>query len=101
MIRVIFVIGILLFSTRFGKAGPTEVRLKKAQLGALSAVIHQMQQIGRSYKGQQVVIEDKGNVFHVTFMNDPIDTAIAGNQGGMSWEVRKKDLKVLGPLVNR
>jgi hypothetical protein len=92
---------ILLVSTPFGRADDKVVRLNKKELGALSAVIQQMQQIRRSYKGQQVVIEDKGNVFHVTFMNDPIDTAVAGNQGGMSWEVRKKDLKVLRPLLNR
>jgi hypothetical protein len=101
MIRVIISMAILLLSTRFGLAGPTVVTVQKEQLGALTASIHQMQQIGRSYKGQQVVIEDKGDVFYVTFMDDPINTAVAGDQNGIGWVVRKRDLKVLRPLVNR
>lgn len=47
MIRVIISMAILLLSARFGQADPTVVTLKKAQLGALSAAIHQMQEIGR------------------------------------------------------
>lgn len=100
MIRVIVSIAILFLSARFGQAGPT-VTLKEKQLGALSAAIRQMQQIRRSYKGQQVVIEDKGDVFYVSFMDDPIDVAVAGDQNGIGWVVRKKDLKVLRSLVNR
>ncbi len=101
MIRVIISVAILLLSVRFVQAGPTVVTLKKKQLGALSAAIHQMQQVRRSYKGQQVVIEDKGDVFYISFMDDPIDVAVAGDQNGIGWVVRKKDLKVLRALVNR
>jgi hypothetical protein len=101
MIRVVFWIAILLVSTPIGQADDKIVRLNKKELGALNAVIQQMQQIRRGYKGQQVVIEDKGRVFYVSFMDDPIDVAVAGNQNGIGWVVRKKDLKVLRPLVNR
>lgn len=101
MSRVIIWMAILLLSARFGQAGPTIVTLKKEQLGALSAAIHQMQQIGRSYKGQQVVVEDKGDVFYVSFMDDPIDIAVAGDQNGIGWVVRKKDQKVLRPFLIR
>jgi len=101
MIRVIISMAILFLSVRFGQAGPTVVTLNKEQLGALSAAIHQMQQLRRSYKGQQVVVRDKGDVFYVSFMDDLIDVAVAGDQNGIGWVVRKKDLKVLRPLVNR
>jgi hypothetical protein len=101
MIRVIISMAILLLSMGLGQAGSPVVTLSKEQLGALSAAIHQMQQIGRSYKGQQVVIRDKGSVFYVSFIDDPIDVAVAGDQNGMSWEVRKRDSKVLRPLLMR
>lgn len=101
MIRMIMSMAILLLSVQFVQADPTVVTLKKKQLGALSAAIDQMQQIRRSYRGQQVVIEDKGDVFYVSFMADPIDVAVAGDQNGIGWVVRKRDLKVLRPLVNR
>lgn len=101
MIRMIVSMAILVLFAQFAQAGPTVVTLKKKQLGALSAAIHQMQKIRRSYKDQQVVIEDKGDVFYVSFMDDPIDVAVAGDQNGIGWVVRKKDLKVLRALVNR
>lgn len=101
MIRVIISMAILLLSARLGQADPTVVTLKKAQLGALSAAIHQMQQIGRNYKGQQVVIRDKGDVFYVSFFDDPINIAVAGDQNGIGWVVRKKDQKVLRPFLIR
>lgn len=101
MIRVIISIVILLLSVRFGQAGGTVVTLKKEQLGALSAAIHQMQQIKRSYKGQQVVIEDKGDVFNVSFFEDPINIAVAGDPNGIGWVVRKKDQKVLRSFLIR
>ena len=100
MTRVIVSVALLILSAGLGQAGPT-VTLSKKQLGALSAAIHQMQQIRRSYKGQQVLIEDKGDVFYISFMDDPINIAIAGDQNGIGWVVRKTDLKVLRPLVNR
>jgi hypothetical protein len=101
MIRVIISMAILLLFARLGQAGPTVITLKKEQLGALSAAIHQMQQIKRSYKGQQVAIEDKGDVFYVSFFDDPINIAVAGDQNGIGWVVRKKDQKVLRPFLIR
>lgn len=100
MIRAILLMAILFFSARLGQAGPA-VRLKKAQLGALSAAIHQMQRIKRNYNGQQVVIEDKGDVFYVSFFDDPINIAVAGDQNGIGWVVRKSDHRVLRPFLLR
>ena len=101
MIRAIVCLTLLILSARLAQAEPPIIRLRKGQFGALSAAIRQMQQIGRSYKGKQVVIEDKGDVFYVSFMDDPIDVAVAGNQNSAAWVVRKKDLKVVRPLLNR
>jgi hypothetical protein len=101
MIRAIVCLTLLILSARLGQAEPPIIRLRKDHFGALSAAIRQMQQIGRSYKGKQVVIEDKGDVFYVSFMDDPIDVAVAGNQNSAAWVVRKKDLKVVRPLLNR
>ena len=101
MIRVTISIALLLLSVRFGQAGDTAVRLKKDQLGALSAAIHQMQQIKRSYKGQQVTIEDKGDVFYLSFFADPINIAVAGDPNGIGWVVRKKDQKILRSFLIR
>jgi hypothetical protein len=77
------------------------VTLNKEQLGALSAAIRQMQRMGRGYKNQQVRISDKGNTFHVSFMEDPIDVRVAGDYNGSSWEIRKKDLKVVREILVR
>jgi|SRR5882724_7765292 len=104
MIRVIVAMAMLLLSARSEYAGPTVVTvvtLKKEQLAALSAAIHEMQRIKRSYNGQQVVIQDKGEVFYVSFFDDPINIAVAGDQNGIGWVVRKNDHKVLRPFPLR
>ena len=101
MSRVIVAMAMLLLSAGLGQAGPTVVTLKKKQLAALSAAIHEMQRIKRSYSGQQVVIQDKGEVFYISFFDDPINIAVAGDQNGIGWVVRKNDHKVLRPFALR
>ena len=82
-------------------SGSVKVTLNKEQLGALDAAIGQMKKLGRTYKGQQVVINDEGTNIIITFMDDPIDIRVAGGQHATVWEVRKKDAKVLRELLAR
>jgi len=77
------------------------VEVKKHQLAALDVAIREMRKTGQSFRGQQAVIEDRGSSFFVGFMDDPIDMAVAGSQNGITWEIRKRDLKVLRKILDR
>lgn len=109
MKRAIAFVALLILLTGLGTASDPSsdnsissvVTLSKDQLGALSAAIRQMQRMGRSYKDQQVRISDKGDKFYVSFMEDPIDTRIVGDNNGSSWEIRKKDFKVTREILVR
>ena len=109
MILKSMVIALLLFMTTLAAAEELpdrsstaiDVNLNKEQLGALAAAIRHMQRLRRTYKGQQVLISDKGATFHVTFMEDPIDIRIVGAANASSWEVRKSDFKVMRELLVR
>ena len=109
MKRAIVFVALLILLTGLGKASDPsndsstspKVTLKKKQLGALSAAVRQMQRLGRSYEGQQVVISDEGKSFFITFMDDPIDIRVAGGQNATVWEIRKNDLKVVRELLAR
>lgn len=82
-------------------SGISVLRVNKHQLAALDVAIREMHKSGRSFRGQQARIEDQGKNFHITFMDDPIDMRIAGSQNGITWEIRKKDLKVLRWFLDR
>ncbi len=77
------------------------VELKKDQLAALDVAIREMRRTGQTFRGQQAVIEDRGSSFYVAFMDDPIDMAVAGDQNDITWEIRKRDLKVLRSILGR
>jgi hypothetical protein len=77
------------------------VTLNKDQLAALAVAIREMRKSGRSLRAQQVRIEDQGKNFHMTFMDDPINMGVAGSQNGITWEIRKSDLKVLRWFLDR
>lgn len=106
--KIIFVV-FFLFATDLAPANDSpdrsstaaDVNLNKEQLGALAAAIRHMRRLGRSYKDQQVVISDKGDTFHITFMEDPIDIRVVGGGNSVSWEIRKSDFKVLRELLVR
>jgi hypothetical protein len=107
--RAIVFVAALILLTGLGEAtdlgndssNSAKVTLNKKQLGALSAAIRQMQRLRRRYEGQQVVISDEGKNFVITFMDDPIDIRVAGDQNATVWEIRKKDLKVVRELLAR
>jgi hypothetical protein len=75
--------------------------LNKDQLAALAVAIREMRKSGRSFRGQQVRIEDQRKNFHITFMDDPINMGVAGSQNGITWEIRKSELKVLRWFLDR
>jgi hypothetical protein len=77
------------------------VEVKKHQLAVLDIALREMRKTGQSSRGQQAVIEDHGSSFFVAFMDDPIDMAVAGSQNGITWEIRKRDLKVLRRILGR
>ena len=79
-----------------------EVTLGKQQLAALRAALDEMRRRGWGdsvLRRWQVVIEDEGKTFNVAFMEDPV----RGTGGeGMSWDVRKSDMKIVaGPTLYR
>jgi hypothetical protein len=77
------------------EAETTVLRIYKDQLAALDVAIREMRRMGRSFRGQQVRIEDHGKSVSVGFMNDPLDERIVGDQNGITFEIRKSDLKVI------
>lgn len=77
------------------------LHVNKHQLAALDVAIREMRRIGQSFRGQQARIDDQGESFYVAFMDDPIDMRVAGSQNGITWEIRKKDLKVLRHIYDR
>ena len=77
------------------------VEINKQQLGALDVAIREMRKSGESFQGKQAVIEDRGECFRVGFMDDPIKMRVAGSQNGITWEIRKSDLKVLRRILDR
>jgi hypothetical protein len=79
----------------------TILNLNKHQLAALDVAIRQMRRTGQSFRGQQARIDDHGESFYVAFMDDPIDMRVAGSQNGITWEIRKRDLKVLRRIFDR
>lgn len=80
---------------------PAILNLNKSQLAALDVAIREMRRAGLSFRGQQARIDDQGQSFYVAFMDDPLDMRIAGSQNGITWEIRKRDLKVLRRILDR
>jgi hypothetical protein len=76
-------------------AETTVLRIYKDQLAALDVAIREMRRMGRSFRGQQVLIEDHGKSVSVGFMDDPLDERIVGDQHGVTFEIRKRDMKVI------
>jgi hypothetical protein len=82
-------------------AAEREVSLKKRELAALLSAIDASRRVGYSHRGKQVVIEDAGNSYHVTFMEDPIDVRFVGGRGAICWQIRKRDARVIRELLVR
>ena len=78
-----------------------EISLKKRELAALLAAVDAMRRHGYSHRGKQVVIEDEGDSYHVTFMEDPIDVRFVGAHGAKSWQIRKRNGQVIRELLVR
>jgi hypothetical protein len=82
-------------------SGAEKARLDKRQLASLLAAVDAMRRHGYSFHGQQVVIDDAGDSYQITFMDDPIDVAVAGGQHAHGWVVRKPDARVLKEFLVR
>jgi hypothetical protein len=77
------------------------VELKKDQLAALDVAIREQRKAGQTLRGQQAIIVDRGTSFFIAFVEDPIDPAVVGSDNGVTWEIRKRDLKVLRAIGDR
>lgn len=60
-----------------------------------------MHKYGFSLQGKQVVIDDEGTNYSISFMNDPLNPWILGNQGGISWRISKDGKRGDGPTFSR
>lgn len=100
--HVIVVVG-LAFAAVPHRAPAAEQKgeLGKRQLAALLAAVDAMRRHGYSLRGQQVVITDEGDSYHVTFMEDPIDVTVVGGHHAKGWQIRKRDAQVLRELLVR
>ena len=82
-------------------AEPIVINIKKEQLPAVDIALREMRKMGRSFRGQQVRIEDHGKIVLVGFMDDPLDERIVGDQNGITFEIRKSDLEVISRSLGR
>ena len=99
---VIFVIGLTVAALpQRAPAAEKKTGLDKRQLAALLAAVDAMRRQGYSFRGQQAVIDDVGDSYEITFMDDPIDVAVAGGQHAHGWVVRKRDARVLREFLVR
>lgn len=71
------------------------IEIGKDRLAALNVAVREMRRMGRSLRSQQVRIEDHGASILVGFMDDPLDERVVGGQNGITFEIRKSDLKVI------
>ena len=78
-----------------------EINLNSGQLRGLLKATEMMHKYGFSLQGKQVVIDDEGTNYSVSFMNDPLNPRILGNQGGISWRISKDGKRVDGPTFSR
>ncbi len=100
--HIIVVVGLALAALPHrAPAAEQKPELGKRQLATLLAAVNAMRRHGYSFRGQQVVITDHGDSYHITFMEDPIDVAVVGGHHAHGWEVRKRDARVLRELLVR
>ena len=78
-----------------------EVTLNRLQVAALDIVFAEMRRRGwKFYRKWQTTITDKGDKYEIAFFKDPFPKADLSEEG-LSWEVRKRDLKLFGPTLYR
>jgi hypothetical protein len=77
-----------------------KVTLNRHQVASVAVVLAEMRRRGERFRGWQMVVTDKGSSYEVAFMEDPLDMTTTGGDG-MSWVVRKRDLRLLGPTYYR
>jgi hypothetical protein len=80
---------------------PTVIYLDKRQLAGVLIAKREMEKAGQTIRGQQVRIEDNGKTMHISFLEDPINMAVVGSDNGLSFEIRRRDLKVLRVIHDR
>jgi hypothetical protein len=80
---------------------PTVTQLDKHQLGAVLVALRETHKMGLSIRGQGVRISDDGKNLTVSFIDDPINMAMVGSEGGVSFLIRKRDLKLLRLIHDR
>jgi hypothetical protein len=80
---------------------PTVINLDKIQLAAVFIAKREMEKIGQSIRGQQVRIDDNGKSLQISFFDDPINMAVVGSQNGLTFEIRRRDLKLVRVIHDR
>jgi hypothetical protein len=99
--RVILVVVLAVAALPALTRAAEKTRMDKRQLAAFLASVDAMRRHGYSFHGQQVVIAEAGNSYEITFMDDPIDVAVAGGQHAHGWVIRKRDARVLREFLVR
>src|SRR4051812_24621549 len=80
---------------------PTVINLDKRQLAAILIAKREMEKTGHTIRGRQVRIEDHGRSMYISFLEDPINMAVVGSDDGLTFEIRRRDLKVLRVIHDR
>ncbi len=83
------------------KRGPTVINLDKRQLAAVLIAKRESDKMGQTTRGRQVRIEDNGMSMYISFLEDPINMAVVGSDNGLTFEIRRRDLKLLRVIHDR
>jgi hypothetical protein len=80
---------------RAADATTAVVNLTARQAEGLEVAIREMRRVGRTFRHQSIRIEEEGNTIYVSFVDVPVDMRVVGGSNGITWEIRKSDLKVV------
>jgi hypothetical protein len=75
--------------------------MSKYQVAALDVAIHEMRKMKLRIRGQQARLSERDGNIYVSFLDDPIDMTMVGSENGLTWEIRKRDSKLLRVIHDR
>ena len=75
--------------------------ITKEQLAVVRVALREAHKINLDLRGQQARLEDRGDVVRICFLADPVNLEVVGSEGGIIWEIRKRDAKVVRVIHDR
>ena len=81
--------------------GYKETVLEAREVECVARVFEEMNKRKLSYKRLQMVIRSAGDIYSILFVKNANNPTPDENDTAIEWQVRKRDLKVEGPIFQR